>query len=327
MIVDDRTAEGASEVDGEAISREYDEKRFQLDSLLAEAHHILGTALASTDIKLHGIESRRKTLASLIEKARREKCATPFSVFSDIVGVRIVCLFKDDLDAIAEIVTRHLTVLKKDDKRAEAESALGYMSIHFDCTLPADFRGPRYDSIKDLKFEVQLRTLCMHSWSSVSHYLDYKGEWDVPKDLRLALSALAGLFFVADNEFQRFYRARLASLSKSAQELANDPTTDQELNFDTLSAYLIEKFPDRERGSATTRSDLVRQAIDAGYDTIAKVRAAVEDQLTAVLKEDARRDSPYVDAGMVRVALSKASPKFKAVLDEDFAKRRRENRS
>jgi hypothetical protein len=41
----------------------------------------------------------------------------------------------------------------------------------------------------------------MHCWAAVSHYLDYKGDWDVPVDLKRALSALSGLFYVADNEF------------------------------------------------------------------------------------------------------------------------------
>lgn len=38
-----------------------------------------------------------------------------------------------------------------------------------------------------LTFEIQVRTLCMHAWAVVSHYLDYKGDWDVPADLKLSL--------------------------------------------------------------------------------------------------------------------------------------------
>jgi ppGpp synthetase/RelA/SpoT-type nucleotidyltranferase len=73
-------------------------------------------------------------------------------------------------------------------------AVVGYLSIHYTCRMPDRYLGPRYELTSGIVFEVQVRTLCMHAWATVSHYLDYKGDWDVPAELKRSLSALSGLF-------------------------------------------------------------------------------------------------------------------------------------
>ncbi|MBI4489516.1 MAG: hypothetical protein HY694_10565 [Deltaproteobacteria bacterium] len=50
-------------------------------------------------------------------------------------------------------------------------------------------------------FEIQIRTIAQDAWASISHYLDYKKESDIPAQLRRDFYALSGLFYVADRHF------------------------------------------------------------------------------------------------------------------------------
>ena len=63
-------------------------------------------------------------------------------------------------------------------------STFGYMSQHFEATNPDEHTGPRYDRLRGIRFEVQVRTLLMDAWANVSHYLAYKGDASIPPELR-----------------------------------------------------------------------------------------------------------------------------------------------
>src|SRR5205823_10264394 len=119
-------------------------------------------------------------------------------------------------------------------------------SVHYVAKIPERYKGPRYNSISTLKFEIQIRTIAMHSWAVISHYLDYKGDWDVPAHLKRALNALSGLFYIADEQFEHFYAAREESRLTAVAGLANNET-DTEINLDTVVAYIERKFPDRKK--------------------------------------------------------------------------------
>lgn len=122
------------------------------------------------------------------------------------------------------------------------------MSVHFIARMKQAYSGPRYDKIAGFLFEIQVRTIAMDAWANVSHHLDYKTDKDVPAELRKDFYALSGLFYVADRHFEMFYSQSIES-RKQMKELFEDTASledkaMQELNLDTLSAYLVTKFPD-----------------------------------------------------------------------------------
>jgi putative GTP pyrophosphokinase len=140
------------------------------------------------------------------------------------------------------------------------------MSIHYIATLKESFSGPRYDNIKDISFEIQIRTISMHAWAAISHHLEYKGEWDVPAHLKKSLNALSGLFYVADGEFERFY---LESLKSRRDAAIDNP---EEINLDTISQLLSDTYPNRSRVEAGLISELVQKIKEAGYSSISSVK-------------------------------------------------------
>ena len=221
--IDGSSAEELSEEQKVTIRHAYESLLPRNKALLDEVGFILEERIKSSGIKIHNIEKRIKSERSALEKCERKR-TTELASLSDLVGARVICLFRSDVARIGELIAQNFEVLDIDDKQASDNSPLGYLSVHYSCKLPSRYSGPRYERTSDLIFEVQVRTLCMHAWAAVTHYLDYKGERDVPRDLKQALSALAGLFYVADSEFEQFNSARLESQRKAAaseQQKAN----------------------------------------------------------------------------------------------------------
>jgi putative GTP pyrophosphokinase len=291
------------------IKREYEEAKTRYQALMDEVVFILGEKIKNSSIKIHGIEQRIKSLESIIEKCQR-KSAKDFKQLTDIVGARVVCLFRSDMDRVGNLLAENFEILEIDDKISAENGALGYLSVHYLCRMPDRYKGPRYEKTENLIFEIQVRTLCMHAWAAVSHYLDYKGDWDVPTELMRALSALSGLFYVADNEFEQFYSSRLASQAKAVDEVRRDAV--QEINLDTVSAYLAARFAGRHDSGGM--SELVQTIKEAGYTSMRQVESDIERALPAFLEFE--KTTPptdkdvYCSVGAARLSLGLASDKF-----------------
>jgi putative GTP pyrophosphokinase len=180
------------------------------------------------------------------------------------------------------------------------------------CKMKSGFSGPRYDKIMERSFEIQLRTLCMHCWAAVSHYVDYKGEWDVPDNLKMALSALSGLFYVADNQFEQFNASMIAS-KQAAEKSPDNIGLARDINLDTVTALLRLTFPDRRVGGAAMMSKLVQEIKAAGYHSLDQVESDLNAARQAVLDyEESRKRGIlfFTDIGAARTALRAASTKF-----------------
>ena len=131
-------------------------------SLCDEISFSLTSAFETENIKISEISTRVKPLDSVLEKVSR-KGYTDFSHLTDLVGARIICLFRQDLERIRSLIDKVFKVESFDDKSYSDPDAFGYMSLHFQCRLKDDYTGPRYDAIKSISFELQLRTICMHA--------------------------------------------------------------------------------------------------------------------------------------------------------------------
>jgi putative GTP pyrophosphokinase len=161
----------------------------------------------------------------------------------------------------------------------------------------------------------------MHAWAAVSHYLDYKGEWDVPEELKRALNALGGLFYVADNEFEQFYKARL--ISKLEAERHQARKEDQEINLDTMVSFLNKAFPDRKHANVSAISELVQEIKRAGYTSMKQVNDdTARGRLAFEAYEEKHPPSPgprYSDVGVVRVTLRIVSENMRELAQKEKA--------
>lgn len=303
-------------MDEEAIRAEYKGRAQRYERLKQEVLYILEDRLKAQDIPLHMTEGRIKTLDSLLAKARRRDTQDPFGDLHDICGVRVVCLFRSDLDRIGEIVGDEFTVEGEDDKRLTTpEEEFGYLSVHYVATLPTHLSGPRYEGLNGLRFEVQVRTIAMHAWATVSHYLDYKSTHAVPTHLRRDFYALSGLFYTADSQFESFFRASGDARAATERKAQSPPgLANEEINLDTLAIYLRDRFPDREHSDTAWISLLVDELTAAGYATIAELDADLARSVAAFAeyeKDNPPKNAPrYAAVGVVRASLSIVSEEF-----------------
>jgi hypothetical protein len=139
------------------------------------------------------------------------------------------------------------------------------MSHHFICELGASLAGPRYDDIKNIAFEVQVRTILMDAWANISHYLAYKGEASVPDDLQRDFHALSGLFYVADRHFELFYHESQESKSRAKLAITEPGSQDTRLDRDTTLALFQELYPDRKHARPEYVSEFVEEILPFDY--------------------------------------------------------------
>ena len=222
------------------MENEYNQNLPKYKKLLAEAEYILKDVLSVNEIKTHSILGRVKEFASLSAKADRKNLKAPLVETTDLVGLRIICLLRSDIKTISDLIKSNFQLVSEDNKIVNEDiSSFGYHSVHFILKMKNEFSGPRYDDIKDQVFEVQLRTVAMDAWATVSHYIDYKSDADVPKSLRKDFYALSGLFYVVDTHFELFYQAGEKSKEYAIESVSNESVeNDKEFNLDTLRAYL-----------------------------------------------------------------------------------------
>lgn len=132
--------------------------------------------------------ARIKSPDSLVEKLKykNEKYKKDDRRLQDIVGVRIVLYFEDDIDVCRKIIQEMYEVHQEDsqiDTLGTAEFKPERMNLV--CSLPVKY--VKYFQVKlwqnyriDKTFELQIRTIFSEGWHEVEHDIRYKheNEWN-----------------------------------------------------------------------------------------------------------------------------------------------------
>ena len=272
-----------------------------------EAVYTLREAIVTAGVKIHVIEHRIKDLISLIGKASSKSYDDPLTEIKDIVGIRIVTLFLSDLSKIDEIINSELSVISKDDKTTDDDSAVGYRSIHYICTFKPEYSGPRYKKIAGQQFEIQVRTLCMHAWSAVSHYIDYKGDWDVPKDLVGSLKALSGLFHIADSQFEQFSEAR-AKYRQIAESKKSELT---KVDLESVFIFFQDNYKERYQVKKSNLSSFVHELSQINITSIEQLKDMIAAGRSKLDDIESISHTKFGALGLARVCLAMASPEYR----------------
>jgi putative GTP pyrophosphokinase len=175
------------------------------------------------------IEGRVKDKEECIRKFVRkyqpalEERNEPYEIRShvtDLIGLRIVCLYEDEIDRVADILRSHFEVIEITDKVSameNTEGSFGYKGLHMDLRLNAARSAlPEYAHYAPFRFELQVRTLIQDSWSVLDHKIKYKKS--IPNALKRRINVLAALFELADREFREIRDSTEAELQKAADE-------------------------------------------------------------------------------------------------------------
>lgn len=192
-------------------------------------------------IQFHEIEGRIKDRESLKGKIEIKDKYTTLSEITDICGIRIITFFSDDVDKIAQLLEDEFSLDKAnsiDKRKSQDPTKFGYVSLHYILQLDGSRAELSENSFfKELKFEVQIRTILQHAWAEIEHDFGYKTESEVPEKIRRRFSRLAGLIELADDEFMKIKRTEKVYLDEVEAEIGNQSQSTQ-IDSVSISALL-----------------------------------------------------------------------------------------
>lgn len=128
---------------------------------------------------IEGIKSRLKSPEGIAKKLKKKNL--DFSIESiqenirDVAGVRVICSFPEDIYMLADCLLSQddITLIEKKDYIKNPKKS-GYRSLHLIIEVPIFLQNEK----KNMKVEVQLRTIAMDFWASLEHKLRYKKNID-----------------------------------------------------------------------------------------------------------------------------------------------------
>ena len=226
----------------EMILDEYRDRLPILDKMREVVLGILQRTLKENNMVVTAIEGRVKTEKSLAGKLelKGNKYHTIDDI-TDIVGVRIITFFSDEVDQIAALVERMFEIDWDNsvDKRKMLEiDRFGYMSLHYICRIPKTlYEDPQQPLLNEIRFELQMRTALQHVWANMQHDTGYKSEVEIPLEHQRSLNRLAGILELADEQFSRI-RKEINDYRRNVQSLVASGNFDEvPLNGDTFRSY------------------------------------------------------------------------------------------
>lgn len=155
-------------------------------------------AMAKTGI-LCRVFGRNKTRASIDKKLTRypEKYSIGGRLIQDVIGIRIVLYFQEDIDIVKKVLCSKYEFNEKsstiDVPTTDQFSVTRYNLIY---KLPGVYLNGFETETKSLpidkSFEIQLRSMLSEGWHEVEHDLRYKskGNWVGQDDLSRALNGI-----------------------------------------------------------------------------------------------------------------------------------------
>ncbi len=265
----------------ELLLQEFREKRQELMQLDNHVFELISQTLKQQEIELNSIEHRIKTEESLAGKLERKgEKYHQLSDITDLIGLRIVTFYTDDVDKVAAIISQLFDIdwsNSVDKRKLHDLNSFGYNSLHYICNLHEG----------SFPFEIQIRTALQHTWSAIEHDIGYKGAVKLPSQYRRQFSRLAGMLELADDEFSRLrttmteYRRQIQTLVKSGN------LSDVVLSTDSFRSYLELRPFDRlnQRIAAVNQAELFPASLmpflpileSFGMESLGQVQAMVDE--------------------------------------------------
>jgi ppGpp synthetase/RelA/SpoT-type nucleotidyltranferase len=222
----------------EKILKEYDSQFRTLNNLSHSVKSLINTLLTSENIIAHTVSSRVKEKESLSNKIDKKDKYTELNEVTDIVGIRIITHYSDDVDKVATLLEKEFDIDNENsiDKRKILDpDRFGYLSLHYISELNKErLKLAEYKQFKGIKFEIQIRSILQHTWAEIEHDIGYKSKAEVPREIRRQFSRLAGLLEIADSEFVNI-RNSLNDYEKYVGDTIL--VSPKDINIDAISLY------------------------------------------------------------------------------------------
>lgn len=224
----------------------YAQNRGLYKKLSEKIHNILLELLEESAITIHVITNRAKEIDSFKNKINNPKYDDPLNQITDLSGVRIIAYVEDDLQPISKIIEEAFDIDTENsgDKAIElGTDKVGYKSIHYIAKIKENRSNlPEYKKFKDLKFEIQIRTILQHAWAEIEHDKNYKFNGVLPTDIKRRFKILAGTLELVDRGFNELSK-EIDKISNSVSEAdQKDQLSEIPISSTTLKQFLNNRF-------------------------------------------------------------------------------------
>jgi len=217
-------------------------RRLIVGDIKERVEHILG-GFDSKPV----VSGRIKNFESFFSKyLRLLKTGMKDPKITDLLGVRIICPFIEDLQVAEDIISKNFTITEREIKGHFTFKEFGYESTHLLIKIPDEFIKKHGDPAADIA-EIQIRTILQDAWAEVEHELVYKAEFspfDEPMKRKLAAVnaslSLADIIFQEIRSYQRKYSVEMEKRRGSFFQKIEESTDD--LLFSSQHAAKNEKI-------------------------------------------------------------------------------------
>jgi len=174
---------------------------------------LLEQAVQRSGVQFDAVTARVKSRESFLDKCVRPadegtgsgfKYANPIGEITDIAGARVTTYLLQTVPQLQRVVESTFATEGFEQRHSFADGDVpGYQSVHYLVGLP-EYRLVLEENRKfrGMCAEIQVRTILQHAWAQIQHGVMYKGDREIPGQLRRRLIALAGLLELADSEFK-----------------------------------------------------------------------------------------------------------------------------
>lgn len=220
------------------ILTQYEEKSPLYSSFSFKVEKILRKLCKNFSI--HQIVSRIKTKESLAQKVIKKNKYEKLDDITDILALRIITYFEDDISKIEELLNKEFKIDRENstDKRNIEIDKFGYRSVHYILQLN-DYKKElsEYAEYKDIKFEIQIRSILQHSWAEIEHDLGYKSFTEIPQKAKRTFYRVAALLEQADIEFTKL-KKEIQDFENSISKNLKSKEKFIEINESTIIAFV-----------------------------------------------------------------------------------------
>ncbi|MDO6598475.1 (p)ppGpp synthetase [Oceanihabitans sp. 2_MG-2023] len=215
-------------------------KKYEDFKLKAEV--LIRELLVQNEVNFHKIESRTKGINKLDEKIyRKNQKYKALDEITDLVGLRIITYLEDEVDKVAEIIRKEFELDDENsiDKRKLESDRFGYKSLHYVVTLTKERKKlTEYKRFKNIKIEIQIRSILQHAWAEIEHDIGYKSEQSIPDILKRNFYRVAALLETADIEFVNIKKG-LNTYEETIDETIKTHPEDVEINAASLKSFIL----------------------------------------------------------------------------------------
>lgn len=162
--------------------------------------------------RIDRVSARAKNPERFLGKARKladdgtRKYEHPFEQIQDLVGARVVVFYKQDVEAVSEVLNRYFRKIESKDLVPDSVDRFGYVGRHFILATPEDVVDDDADrSTTPPFFELQVKTLFQHAWSEAEHDLAYKPSEPLTPHQQRQVAFTAAQAWGADEIFEQLH--------------------------------------------------------------------------------------------------------------------------